>query len=378
MNITPQSRPRAPGRPAMLAAFTLALAATLAACGGGGYSSMPAANPGPITPTVVSTTFIASKLVSDVAGSAANTDPNLVNAWGLAFNPAGFAWVANNGTNTSTLYDGNGVPQTLVVATPDAPTGIVYNGSGTDFKVSQNGVSGASPFIFSTESGAIAAWSPGVDRNNAIKVFDGAAGGNVYKGLALANYNGASYVYATDFHNGRVDVFDTNFAKVTLAGSFSDGSLPAGYAPFGIQAIGDRIYVTFAQHQASGDDEAHGTGAGVLDVFDTAGNLIKRLVTGGALNAPWGIALAPMNFGTYSGKLLVGNFGDGTIQAYDPNDGTPAGPLTRADGSAIVVDGLWGLAFGPGVNSQPTNTLFYTAGPNDEAHGVYGRIDMMQ
>ena len=359
-------------------ALALAFAAALAACGGssyGGSGAMPA--PTPVTPAPASTMFAATKLVSDVAGAAPNTDHNLVNAWGIAFNPAGFVWVVNNGTNTSTLYDGNGVLQTLVVATPDGPTGIVYNSSGTDFKITQNGATGASPFIFSTESGMIAAWSPGVDRNNAIKVFDGSASGNVYKGLAIATYNGARYVYASDFHNGRVDVFDTNFAKVTLPGHFSDSALPAGYAPFGIQAIGDRIYVTYAQHAATGNDEMHGPGTGVIDIFDTAGNLIKRLVTAGALNAPWGLVMAPTNFGTYSGKLLVANFGDGTIQAYDPDSGKSAGPLTKADGSPIVIDGLWGIAFGPGINSQPTNTLFYTAGPGDEAHGAYGRIDMM-
>jgi uncharacterized protein (TIGR03118 family) len=358
-----------------LAAFSL----TLAACGGGGYGGgdyMPAANPGPVVMPVATTVFSTTRLVGDVAGAAANTDKNLVNAWGIAFNPTGFVWVANNGSNTSTLYDGNGVPQTLVVATPDEPTGIVFNGSSTDFKITQNGATGASAFIFSTESGAIAAWSPGVDRNNAIKVVDSAAAGSVYKGLAIASYNGASYIYAADFHNRRIDVFDTTFAKVALPGSFQDSGLPTGYAPFGIQAIGDRIYVTYAQRQAAGEDEAHGAGLGVVDVYDTAGNLIKQLVMGGALNAPWGIAMAPSNFGDYSGKLLVANFGDGTIHAYDAATGAAAGVLSKTDGSAIVIDGLWGIAFGPGVNSQPTNTLFYTAGPGDETHGAYGRIDL--
>ena len=312
--------------------------------------------------------YVVTALTSNLAGHAATRDAVLQNAWGIAFNPTGFVWVANNGTSTSTLYDGNGVPQTLIVATPDAPTGIVFNANTSDFR--------GSPFIFSTESGAIAAWSPAVDRNNAVKIVDSGFNGSVYKGLALANYNGANYLYATDFHNKRIDVFDANFGIVTLPGGFNDPMLPPGYAPFGIQAIGDRIYVTYAQRASTGDDEVHGVGLGVVDVFDTAGNLIRQLAVGGALNAPWGLAMAPSNFGTLSGMLLVGNFGDGTINAYDPVSGTFAGTLSKADGSAIVIDGLWGLAFGNGVNNQPTNTLFFTAGPADEAHGQYGRLDM--
>jgi uncharacterized protein (TIGR03118 family) len=215
-----------------------------------------------------------------------------------------------------------------------------------------------------------------VDRNNATSMFDGSAGGSVYKGLAIASYNGSRYLYATDFHNRRIDVFNTSYAKVTLPGNFSNPNLPGSYAPFGIQAIGDRIYVTYAQRQATGDDEVHATDAGEVAVFDTSGTLIKRLIVGSGLNAPWGLALAPSNFGTFSGKLLVANFGNGIIQAFDPNDGAPAGSLSAANGTPLSIDGLWGIAFGPGVNSQPTNTLFYTAGPGDEAHGAYGRIDM--
>jgi uncharacterized protein (TIGR03118 family) len=329
----------------------------------------------------VTTKFAATNLVSDGTPAAAHTDANLVNAWGIAFNPTGFVWVANNGTNTSTLYDGNGVPQTLVVSIPagrggDAhPTGIVFN-STQDFKVSQNGVTAASPFIFVGESGTISGWSPTVNRTAAITVVDGGPSGPVYKGLAIASYAGANYLYAADFRNNAIDVYNGSFVKATLPGGFRDPALPAGYAPFGIQTIGDRIYVAYAKQAASGPDEVKGAGLGIIDVFDTSGVLIKQLATGGALNAPWGMAVAPANFGSFSNDLLVANFGDGKINAYNLSTGKLDGTVSKADGTPIVIDGLWGLAFGNGINSQPVNTLFFTAGPADEAHGLYGRIDM--
>lgn len=344
----------------------VALAAALLACGGGHHHHHP--------PAV--SAYVATSLVSDTpALPAAYTDPNLVNAWGVAFNPRGFVWVAANGTAKSTLYDGNGVPQSLVVSTPAGPTGVVFNGT-QDFKLSQNGVTAPSPFIFASESGTISAWSPTVSATTALVVFDGGAGGSVYKGLAISRYAGANYLYAADFHNGRVDVFDANFVRVSLPGAFNDPGLPAGYAPFGIQAIGERIYVAYAKREASGDDEEAGAGLGIVNVYDTGGTLIKRLVTGGALNAPWGMALAPADFGTASNMLLIGNFGDGKIHAYDPDTGTAGGVLLKTDGTPLVIDGLWGIAFGNGLNSQPANTLFYAAGPDDETHGQYGRIDL--
>ena len=345
------------------------IAASLFACGGGydgGRDTMPPS----------SSAYAATNLVSDTTAlPAAHTDANLVNAWGVAFNPRGFVWVVDNGTAKSTLYDGNGVPQSLVVSTPAGPTGIVFNGT-QDFKLSQNGVTAPSPFIFASESGSISAWSPTVSPTTAVVVFDGSAGGSVYKGLAIGSFGGANYLYAADFHNRRVDVFDASFAKVALPGAFSDPSLPAGYAPFGIQAIGQRIYVAYAMRQASGDDEQAGAGLGIVNVYDMGGTLIKRLVSGGALNAPWGMALAPAGFGTASNMLLIGNFGDGKINAYDPDTGGAGSALLKMDGTPLVVDGLWGIAFGNGLNSQPATTLFFAAGPNDEAHGQYGRIDL--
>ncbi|HEX7438361.1 MAG TPA: TIGR03118 family protein [Caldimonas sp.] len=219
-------------------------------------------------------------------------------------------------------------------------------------------------------------WSPNVNLNSAVKVVDGAAQAKVYKGLAIASQGGAPFLYATDFHNGVVDVFDSNFAKVGSVGAFTDATLPAGYAPFGIQAIGNLVYVSFAKQDGQAQDEVKGVGLGAVDVFDASGTLVKRLIpAGGKLNAAWGMALAPADFGRFSSALLVGNFGDGTINAFDPATGAFLGTLSRSDGAPIAIDGLWGIAFGNGINAQPTNTLFYAAGPAGETPGVYGRID---
>ena len=370
---------------AWLAASVSAFA--LVACGGGGTSSTggcvsgynmscPPAGGGAGT----GKSYAATNLVSDGSGTT-YTDANLINGWGVAFNPQGFVWVADAGTSKSTLYDGHGVPQSLVVSIPPGqagsanPTGIVFNGS-PDFVVTQAGASGASAFLFVGEAGTVSGWSPGVNPTAAITVFDGGAAGKVYKGATLAAQGRANFQYATDFHNGTVDVFDAAFTKVAVPGGFVDASMPVGYAPFGIQAVGGNIYVSYARQDVQARGELTGAGLGALDVFDTAGHLVKRLVApGGALNAPWGIAMAPANFGPFSNALLVGNFGDGKINAFDPTTGALLGTLSKADGSVIVIDGLWGIAFGNGLNSQPTNSLFFAAGPGGQAHGLYGRVD---
>jgi uncharacterized protein (TIGR03118 family) len=353
------------------------LAAAVAACGGGDDDPAP---PAVVTPPVVTSAYGTTALVADVA-PAAHVDPKLVNAWGIAFNPTGFVWVNNQGSSTSTLYDGAGVPQPLVVAIPPGtagparPTGIVFNGT-TDFKVTQNGVTGASPFIFVGEGGTVSGWSPAVNRTNSVTVVD-TGGTALYKGLAIASSGGANFIYATDFRNSRIDVYDATFQKVTLpGGSFTDPNLPSGYAPFGIQAAGNRIYVTYAQRNTAGTEEVKGAGLGLVDAYDPNGAFVARVVTGGALNAPWGLALAPANFGDFSNSLLVANFGDGKINAYNPTTGALMGTLSRSGNAPIVIDGLWGIAFGNGVQAQPTNTLFYTAGPGDETHGQYGKIEL--
>ena len=330
------------------------------------------------------TGYLQHNLVSDGAISADHIDANLVNAWGIAFNPFGFVWVANNGTGTSTLYDGDGNPQSLVVniPTPTAdsggnPTGIVFNAS-SGFVVTTTTGSGPSRFIFVTEDGVVAGWSPSADVTHAVMAVDNSASGAIYKGVALSGGGNGQLLYATDFHNNKVDVFDSTFAPATLAGTFTDNTLPAGFAPFGIQAIGGDIYVTYALQDADAKDELHGKGLGYVDVYDPNGNLIRRVASRGVLNAPWGMALAPAGFGELSHSLLIGNFGDGHINAFDPFRGVPLGALLSPDHNAIAIDGLWGIAFGNGFDNQPVNTLFFAAGPNDEADGLYGRIDVQQ
>jgi uncharacterized protein (TIGR03118 family) len=363
-------------------------------CSGGTYSGSSSAS---TTLTVAApSAFSATSLIADTAGTGAlSVDPNLVNAWGIAFGPTSPAWVANNHTESSTLYDGNGKAQPaaapLVVALPDSPagvsfdpTGIVFNGS-TDFVVSAAGKTGPARFIFDGEGGMIAGWSSSVDATHAVTMYTD-AGGAVYKGLAIASNGSGNFIYATDFHNNKIDVFDASFTKqapTATSFAFTDPSLPAGYAPFGIQAIANgpggatQLYVSYAQQAPPSNDNANGAGLGLIDIFDTNGAFVKHLVpVGGVLDAPWGMALAPADFGTLGNMLLVGNFGDGRINAFDPVSGQPVGSIRNAAGTAFAVPGLWGIAFGNGANNQPKNTLFYAAGTNDEANGAYGRIDV--
>ncbi len=364
-------------------------------CTGGVYS----AGTGSANLTVAAATaFSLTNLVADGAGgTGVNVDANLVNPWGLSIPAGNFpAWAANNHSETSTLYDGDGKAQPnaapLIVqfaasagGTTFDPTGIVFNGS-TDFTVTSAGTSGVAKFIFDGEGGMIAGWSPGVDLTHAVTMYTDTAGA-VYKGLAIAQNNGNSFLYATDFHNGKVDVFNAAFVKQAVSATaftFADPSIPAGFAPFGIQAIAGsgaagatQIYVTYAQQQPPDNhDNANGAGLGYVDIYDTNGKLIKQLVAKGALNAPWGMALAPADFGSLSKMLLVGNFGDGKINAFDPASGAFMGSVNDSTGAAIATPGLWGIAFGNDADNQPHNTLFFAAGPNDEANGSYGRIDV--
>jgi uncharacterized protein (TIGR03118 family) len=303
-------------------------------------------------------------LVSDIDGVARITDANLVNPWGLAFGPATPAWVADNGTDVSTLYSGGvrkSIPVTLplVVGIPGgAPTGVVFNAT-PGFKV--NGA--AAHFIFDSEAGTITAWNAGTQA-----VTEATTPGAIYKGLAIASKGSTTMLYA-----GTIDVFNDSFAPVTVPGGFVDPNLPAGFAPFNIQEIAGRLVVAYAQQDADAEDEVAGAGLGYIDVFDASGHLLRRLVSQGALNAPWGLAVAPRHFGPFSGDLLVGNFGDGAINAYDPRTGAFRGTLQNKDGNQIKVNGLWALRFGNGVIGTP-QTLLFTAGIGDEDHGLFGEI----
>jgi len=308
-------------------------------------------------------------LVSDIDGVARITDANLVNPWGLAFGPATPAWVADNGTDVSTLYSGGvrkSIPVTLplVVGIPGgAPTGVVFNAT-PGFKV--NGA--AAHFIFDSEAGTITAWNAGTQA-----VTEATTPGAIYKGLAIASKGSATMLYAANFHAGTIDVFNDSFAPVKVPGGFADPNLPAGFAPFNIQEIAGRLVVAYAQQDADAEDEVAGAGLGFVDVFDTSGHLLRRLVSQGALNAPWGLAVAPRHFGPFSGDLLVGNFGDGAINAYDPRTGAFRGTLQNKDGNQIKINGLWALRFGNGVIGTP-QTLLFTAGIGDEDHGLFGEI----
>jgi uncharacterized protein (TIGR03118 family) len=363
-------------------------------CGGGAYGGSTAKS----TQLTVAapTAYTATVLVGDTAAaSALKTDANLVNPWGIVFAPGKPAWVANNHSETSTLYDGNGKAQPaaapLVVnfaangSVTFDPTGIVFSASSTDFVVTSGTHSAPARFIYVGEGGMVAGWSPTVDATHAVTMYTD-AGGAVYKGVAIANNGTANFLYAADFHNGKVDVFDATFARQTPSAAsfaFADPTLPAGYAPFGIQALptgtggATQIYVTYAQQSPPDNhDNLNGAGLGLVDIYDTNGTFVSHLIAvGGKLNAPWGLALAPSDFGTLSKTLLVGNFGDGKINAYDPATGAFVGTVADSTGAAFAQSGLWGIAFGNDAVNQPHSTLFWAAGLNNEANGAYGRID---
>ncbi|MEO6712916.1 MAG: TIGR03118 family protein, partial [Mycobacteriales bacterium] len=266
-------------------------------------------------------------------------------------------------------------PLTVVVPGGN-PTGQVFNADSSQFIVC-SGACGSARFIFATERGVISGWNPGVNLTGAVPSTHAVAAvavpGANYKGLALATSAGSPYLYAANFHAGTVDVFDTAFHKQTWDGAFVDPALPAGYAPFNVALIRGMLYVTYAVTDPLRKDDVPGAGNGIVDVFTTDGGLVRRLITRRGLNSPWGMAHANTSFGKFSGALLVGNFGDGLIHAYDPRNGSYRGVLTDAAGAKVKVDGLWGLLFGNGVSASQ-NSLMYTAGPSDEAHGRFGII----
>jgi uncharacterized protein (TIGR03118 family) len=333
------------------------------------------------------TSFQQHNLVSDIPGLADQTDPDLVNPWGIAFSATGPFWIANNRSGSTTVYNGSGQP--FPAATPlrvqipapassnpaSAPTGPVFN------PTSGFVLSGGQPatFLFASEDGTISGWNSSAGASAAI-VVDNSESGAVYKGLALGDASSGPSLYAANFSAGVIDVFDRNFSQIILQGSFTDPDLPPGFAPFNIQNIGNRLFVTYALQDEAKRDDVSGQGNGFVDVFDLDGALIKRLVSNGNLNSPWGLALAPDQFGDFSKSLLVGNFGDGTINAYDPVSGAYLGALQDSNGAAISIAGLWALQFGNGGNGGDAHTLYFTAGiasaDNIEDHGLFGSIQV--
>jgi uncharacterized protein (TIGR03118 family) len=350
-----------------------------------------------------------TNLVSDLPGVAKTLDPHLVNPWGISESGGSPFWISDNGTGVATLYNTAGTPQALVVNIPGpppanplgtdgTPTGTVFNtfgGSNGGFKVAANGQGpAAAVFLFDTEDGTIAGWAPSVDGTHAVIAVDNSAAGAIYKGLAIAGNgttqliagdpNSKALLYAANFSAGNIDVFDPDFsAAKTAAGSFTDPNLPRGYAPFNVQVLTvngtPRLFVTYAKQDAAKEDEVAGAGFGFVDVYNLDGTGGQRLASRGDLNAPWGLAIAPAasttsDFGTLSGALLVGNFGDGSIHAYNATTGAPLGRLMDPDGEPVVIPGLWALQAGNGGNGGDKGTIYFTAGIDHENHGLFGSL----
>jgi uncharacterized protein (TIGR03118 family) len=308
-------------------------------------------------------------LDSNQAG-AAQTDPHLLNAWGIAINPsAQLFWVASNHDGSTPVYDASGTIKPLdprvssVSGTdPGSPTGSVFN-SGSNFK--------GDKFIVDTEDGQILSWAGSGDyMQRAAKADAG------YKGLALVGTGTTEMLVATDFHDATVDLYGADYKPVTKAGAFTDTTIPVGFAPFNAMPIGDKVYVTYAKQDADKADDEHGPGNGYVSVFAADGTFVKTLISGGELNSPWAVALAPASFGTLANTLLVGNFGDGAIHAYDPASGALVGQLTTATGSPLIILGLWDLKIGPAGTTDLSQTLFFTAGPAGEADGLFGKLEV--
>lgn len=327
-----------------------------------------------------------TNLVSDVPGMAAVTDPNLVNAWGISRGTTTPWWVSDNGTGLTTLYTGTGAAVPLVVTIPAAdsgtgtPTGQIFNGS-QDFQLSPGN---PARFLFVTEDGTVSGWNPAVAPKAAvIKVNTHSA--SVFKGMAVATLNDAkgnatNFLYVADFRKARVNVYDTNFQRISMHDddAFRDERVPHGFAPFNIQNIGGNLYVAWAKQDSAKHDEVDGAGLGFVSVFSPTGRLLHRLQWTKWFNAPWGMAQAPSDFGIYSHDILVGQFGSGQILVFDPVTGAFKGSLLDANNTPITIDGLWGISFGSDGPSGPATTLYFAAGPNGEQDGLLGNITAIE
>ena len=306
-----------------------------------------------------------TNLVSNQKGQATHTDPLLVNSWGLVFAPGSPFWISDNKTGFSTLYDGSGTPQSLQVVVPGAsggpgsPTGIVFNGS-SDFQVQGS----STFFLFATLDGTISGWAPGINPNQAIIAVNNSAAGAVYTGLAITSNASGNHLFAADTANNKVDVYDGKFKLVT---SFTDPTVPAGFTPFGIADLNGLVYVSFAS--------SSGASGGYIDIISEEGVFLKRLTQGAPLNQPWGFAAAPTNFGPLSNLLLISNnTSTGEINGFNAITGKLVGPMKDMNNTAIHIDQLWGIEFGGGGASGSKNELFFTAGPNNNLSGLFGKI----
>jgi uncharacterized protein (TIGR03118 family) len=321
--------------------------------------------------------YVVQNLVSDQQDKAQLQDDDLLNSWGISSSPTSALWVSDNHTGVATLYSGAiaGSPVTKSQTTRvhiagDSPTGQVFNTT-TDFALSDDNTNPA-VFIFATESGVISGWNPRVDRANSIgKASDPDA---IYKGLTLASTPEGSRLYAANFREARVDVFDGKFQPVNLSRhAFADPFVSRDFAPFNVQAIGDRIYVTFAKQNAEKEDEIDGPGLGRVDAFTTDGRLVTRFFSHGELNGPWGLVQAPPTFGRFADDLLVGNFGDGRIHAFDLRTGELEGTLRDPTHRPVSIENLWALRVG-NTTFGGTDTIVFSAAPNDEEHGLLGTL----
>ncbi len=326
--------------------------------------------------------YVVHNLTADVPWVADHVDPLLIDPWGISFSATSPFWISNRGTGTSTLYNGIGQPYPVaspLVAIIPRPAGATGTGHSTPTGQVQNSaggfaVAGKNPsFIFCTEDGTIASYVGSNTPPTGITV-DNSAAGAVYKGMALGTSGTTSYLYVANFNAGTVEVYDTTYKKTTLNGTFSDPALPAGFAPFNVANIGGKLYVTFAKQNAAKNHDAPGAGNGYVDIFDLNGNLLQKLASGGTLNSPWGVAVAPSTFGAFAGDVLVGNFGDGTINAFDPASGNFLGQLQDATGKTIAISGLWTIVFGNGGPIFDSTILYFTAGPSGETHGLFGSV----
>lgn len=310
--------------------------------------------------------FYQRNLVSDIPGKGLSLDKNLVNPWGISSSATSPFWVSDQGTGKTTVYNTAGLPQALVVSMPagSAPiTGQVFSGVAGSF----NGDN----FLFASLTGTLTGWRGALGTTAEVL---GSQANSAYTGLAIDRAaSGGAYAFAADFRGAQIDVYKGNSGMADLAGNFTDPGVPDGYAPFNIQNLGGKLYVTYAKVGANGRDEA-GAGLGVVSVFDLNGNFLTQLINGGALNAPWGVAIAPMGFGDFGGNLLVGNFGDGTINAFDINTGAYIDSLRLANGNPFQVDGLWGITFGNGGNGGVKDKLYFAAGIDEERHGLFGSL----